>query len=377
MTARVLVCLTAHHGPDRTLSSLESAHRLGARDAAVDVLLLDDDPADAAPLAARCAEVGVGYYRSRRTLGPARAANLGLRAALEGEYDHVLLVEAGCLLPANLLDSLLPAATQPGVACVMPWSNDVGLYSLENTAPARHLADQETVDWLAAALGSNFGDVVFDVPVATGGCVLIPTAAVRDVGLLDPVFTYGFGQLEDWSLRSKSFGHRVCLAPSTFVYRPAPDSAPSAARAAAVADHRGRALVDLRFPQFQDQLVAFRSSGLVEAARTGAARSVMVEGARTAGYTVDVGWLPRTVHDDSTRVRCVVAPDEAGVVRCEFRGFVFERPIGGVEELAAALDDLFGTLPAQVNVYDRGRVGSELALRLGLAADRFVYPTRV
>ena len=380
MNERLLLCLTVDE--DRSLASIAaaSAARLGGHEVDVDVLVLDDcaEPTDAGTqLARRCHELGIGYYRSPRRLGTPRTVNLGIRAAQRASYGYVVVARADVILPANLIDQLLDAQRRTGAASVSAWSSSLGEYSLENSDPAM-VADQDVVDWVSTTLATNFGDVVFDVPVGVALCTLLPVPVIQDVGLMDPVFESGHGYMTDWTLRARSHGHRVCLAPGAFVHRTgSPETRPPGSRRHdEIAAQQAHALVDLRYPQFAEQLVAFRSSNLVPDARQGATRSIVLAAAADFGYSIDVGWLPRRP-DAPADVRCVVGPDVVSSIRMEYRGFRFDLPLETDEDPTSTLKAFFGAPPTQITLHDRGRVGTELSANAGSVQDRFVYPTRL
>lgn len=372
MTERLLLCVLAT-SPDPVV--LESVRRQSVPGVDVDVVVLDEtgDSVRSEQLARACEELGLLRYRSPRRLGTTRAANLALRAALAAGHRDVVLTQGDGVLAAGTVERLRAAARRERSAVVMAWSDDGGEYGLECAEPDALRADPSLVDAIGDGLADNFGEVVFDVPTAPGGCVLVPTEAVEQVGLLDPVLQDHASALTDWSLRARSHGRRVSLAPSTFVARPA---RPAPGHAAWAAAQLGSAVVDQRYPQHRDQLVAFRASGLVAAARVGAGRRLMIDGARRDGYSIEVGWVVPAA-EGTPLVRCLLAPEPAETVRCEYRGFTFTLGLEPEDDPVAVLADLLGGPPREANLYDRGRVASDVAVRTGVATDRYSYPTRI
>ncbi|WP_282948106.1 glycosyltransferase family 2 protein [Cellulomonas endometrii] len=357
-------------------AALEAVRDQRLSDGDIDVLVLDETPdvVRSGELADACEELGLQRYRSPRPLGATRAMNLVLRAAAAARHRDAVLTTGADVLARGTVDRLRRAARANRSAVVLAWSDELDEYTLECTQADALVRDRELVDAVAASLDDNFGDVVFEVPFAGDGCVLLPTEAVEHVGLLDPVLEDRAAALTDWSLRAKSHGRRVSLVPGTFVARPAARTDPPAA--AAARERLGQAVIDLRFPQFRDQLVAFRASGLVADARVGAARRLVVDGARRDGYALEVGWLA-PASNGAPMVRCHVPPEPGETVRCTYRGFIFTLGLGREEEPVGALAALLGGPPRVVNLYDRGRAAEEIAARTGLGTDHYAYPTRV
>ena len=151
------------------------------------------------------------------------------------------------------------------------------MYSLFNEDPDRFLADQDRVDWMSETLAGHYQDAVLDIPAGISFCILIPTAVVRDVGVMDPVFGRGYCEETDWSLRSLEAGYRAALATGTFVYHAGRGSNLDAGlvttRHTSVPDNE--AIIDLRYPDFRNQVRAFARTGRLKQARRDAAGAII------------------------------------------------------------------------------------------------------
>ena len=217
---RVLVALLVYNGEELVRPCLSSLSRLDGPHE-VDVLILDD--ASPAPgwserCSALAADLGFGYYRTPRNLGIPRNMNLGLLRAIDSSYDAVTL-NSDTVVPTNLVSALVdPLLDDHAVSSVTAWSNSVSIYSLDNYAPDLVGQSQEQVDWISRRLEAEFSGQTFVIPSAVGFAMAIPTAAIADVGLMDPVFGRGYSEEIDWCLRSHTLGYRSVLAPSCFVY---------------------------------------------------------------------------------------------------------------------------------------------------------------
>ena len=379
-TSRLLLCITVYNGRDFTPRALRSAARLSSSRTAVDVLVLDDcspQPGWSEELQGICEELGLEYYRSPRNLGIPRNVNLGLLTALRRGYDHVVISNSDVIYPSNLVDGLLEAAEQPGVGSVTAWSNNVSIYSLPNGDPDRHLADQDVVDWVSATVEGNFRGAVMDIPAGISFCMLVPTPVLREVGLMDPVFGRGYCEETDWTLRSQALGYRIGLAPGVFVYHAGGGSNREAGLLSSgeTTVPQNEAIIDLRYPQFRDQVAAFESSDLMPDAVDDALAEIFRRAGEAFGYSIEVGWLPRSTGDTAV-VRAVVAPDGLGVVRLEFKGFEWTLELDGTDA-GITLREFFGCDPVAVNLYDHGVQSRLLGSTGSDVRDLFAYPTRV
>ncbi|RNM13801.1 glycosyltransferase family 2 protein [Nocardioides pocheonensis] len=380
---RVLLAITAYNGEAFIERTLDSAKRIDETEAGVDVLVLDDAspaPGFSGRLAAMCAKRGIGYYRTPRNLGIPRNVSLGMLAAVEQGYDHVIISNSDVLYPRNVVNQLVRAARADGVGSVTAWSNNVSLYSLPNDDPDTLLADQDVVDFVSDSLQGHYGDAVMDIPAGISFCVLIPTAVVRDVGVMDPVFGRGYCEETDWSLRSLAAGYRIALAPGTFVYH----SGRGSNLEAGLVSHEhtsvpeNERIIDLRYPMFRSQVRAFASSGILDEAHLYGIDAIIRRAGEQFGYSIDVGWRPpSTVGDDV--VRCVVGAeglDETVLLR--YRGFTHLKDVDPFR-VAEGLKEYFGGQDAvAVNIFDRGRLASALSDAFPDRAERHGnYPARV
>ncbi len=379
---RVLFCVTVYNGEAFVQRTLESALRIDTTHADLDVLVLDD--ASPAPgwserLAEICERLEIGYYCTPRNLGIPRNVSLGMLAAVEGDYDYVVISNSDVIYPKNLISQMLRAVDQEGVGSVTAWSNNVSLYSIPNDDPDVHLADQDRVDWISGLLADHYGDAVMDVPAGISFSIIMPVEVVKDVGVMDPIFGRGYCEETDWSLRSLAAGYRIGLAPGTFVYHQGRGSNLDAGLVSE--EHttvpENEAVIDLRYPLFRTQVDAFSSSGVLTRAHEDAAEAIIRNTGREYGYRVHIGWLPPAPGRTDV-VQVQVAPDGRPEVRMQTMGFETTIELGGVD-LAAALRDYFGREPIEVNLAERGSAAAAFASAFGtgVTARAGNYPSRV
>lgn len=185
--------------------------------------------------------------------------------------------------------------TDSAIGSVTAWSNNVSIYSLPNEDPDQYLGNQDTVDWVASSLWGNFGLTTLDIPAGISFCILIPTPVLKRVGLMDPVFGRGYCEETDWTLRSKSLGYRVTLAPSCFVYHRGNVSSTEAGLLPAghTSVPENEEIIDLRYPFFRSQVSAFINSDLLSDLHDDAKAKILKDAARQWGYLIEFGQVPR------------------------------------------------------------------------------------
>ncbi len=384
MRPRVLIAMTVYNGRAFVPRALSSLAHLDRDVADIDVLVLDDhspDPGWSDELGAICEELGFLSYCTPRNLGIPRNVNLGLLAAIEGEYDHVIISNSDVVYSRQTVSQLVrAAATDPKIGSVTSWSTNVSVYSLPNADPDAHLATQDRADWVGSVLGQRFGQRVLDIPAGISFAILIPTRVVNDVGLMDPVFGRGYCEETDWSLRSLAAGYRITLGMGAFVYHEGGGSNFEAGLLSTgqTTVPKNERIIDMRHPEFRRQIGEFLDRGELEQVWAEARRSLVGSAATSLGYSVTVGWLPQSI--DQSRPHVHVTPDpESLTAVASFAGFELELPLSATRP-AADLVRALGATPTELNLLDRGPIAADFNDAFSETAvvhRRQPYPSRV
>lgn len=362
---RVLVALLVYNGEEFVGPCLSSLARLKPGVHSADVLVLDD--ASPAPgWSDRCREMttdlGFGYYRTPRNLGIPRNMNLGMLRAADAGYDAVILLNSDTIVPANMIQTLIrPLLEDPSISSTTAWSNNSSVYSIENTDPD-HLADNpEMIDWISERVDEEFDGQAIPIPSGVGFCMAMPTAVIRDVGLMDPVFGRGYSEEIDWCLRSHTMGYHSVLAPSCFVYH-AGSGITKVEGIIGDGDrivHAHQAIIDERYPLYRSQLIALAASSIIDGMRERGSRTIVISAARQRGYRLETSRLHRRPGDVDV-VRFRVDPDgSAPTITAAYEGFETEFPVGDGGVLTT-VKSIVGQPPAEIRIFDRGGVSQEI-----------------
>jgi GT2 family glycosyltransferase len=353
---RVLHVITVYNGKAFVPDAIKSALRFDNAIAETDVLVLDDKspaPGWSEELKKFCKDNGARYYCTPRNLGIPRNVSLGLLTAVKENYDYVTINNSDVIFPKNLINIMVEACNQPKVGSVTAWSNNVSIYTLANSNPDELISTQPVVDFISDTLATKNGSNVLDIPAGISFCIMMPIQAVKDVGLMDPIFGRGYCEETDWSLRSLKAGYRLCLAPGAFVYHQGRGS--NLAAGLVSAHHttvpENEDIIDMRYPSFRKDVAAFEAKPDMANLKREAIATLIDTAAYKFGYCVELGWQKARVNKnlDMTNldmVRAEILPDNmASTIKYSYRGF---------EELVAfdgdnPMKDIvarFGTMPA-------------------------------
>lgn len=356
---RVLLAITVYGGRSFVPRTLRSATAIRRDTVELDVLYLDDATPDLEfghTLGDLAAEAGHGYYRSPHNLGIVRNVNLGLLRALESEYDYVIISNSDVIYPAWLAEQFTRVMeSDPTIGSATAWSNNVSIYSLQNDDPDQHLSDQAFIDELNEDLAEEFSTQTIDIPAGISFSMIIRCSALKQIGLMDPIFGRGYCEETDWSRRCIDAGWRLVLAPSVFVYHAGRRSTLEAGLLSSgettVADNER--IIDHRYPHFRNAVAQFIRSGVVQHVHDRGMSALMRGAARRHGLVVEVSNLPRAADEDGP-VHAQIKAGEYGLgIELRYRGFHIGVPLESAADAPGLLHRLFSSsTPTTVTLRD-------------------------
>lgn len=288
---RVLLAVTFYNGRAFAKRTMESLAHLDHDGFDLDLLVLDDASPESGfseYLEAAAREAGAVYYRTPRNLGIPRNVNLGLATAQRLRYDYVIISNSDVIYARNAVNVLVDVITAtPQAASATAWSTNVDPYSLPNGTDL-YSETQETADLIGEALAERYSASVLEIPAGISFAMIVPVAALDEIGLMDPVFGRGYGEESDWSARATSAGRVHLLAQGSFVYHAGRGSTLAAGVVVNndIADWRNQRIVDHRSPMFRWNVDGFLRSGVLEPAQADAVQSIVLAAARRYGYAV-------------------------------------------------------------------------------------------
>lgn len=155
---------------------------------------------------------GAVAVHSDKNLGFPGGVNLGMAHA-EG---HVLLLNSDTIVPRQWLTRMVAALeSAPRIGLVGPMSNNV---SGPQLIPGLALESMDQINMFADTLALENSGQRIDTDRLVGFCMLIRDAVFKAVGHLDESFGIGNFEDDDYCLRARKEGFRVCIAQDCFVF---------------------------------------------------------------------------------------------------------------------------------------------------------------
>jgi GT2 family glycosyltransferase len=155
---------------------------------------------------------GATVLHARRNLGFAGGVNLGMRHA----KGHVLLLNSDTLLPREWLTRMVHALlSKDSIGMVGPMSNCVsGSQLIEDLT----FDSEEAISTYADSLFKTKGMSLVETDRLVGFCLLIRDQVVKQVGHFDEQFGIGNFEDDDYGVRVRKAGFRLCIAEGVFVF---------------------------------------------------------------------------------------------------------------------------------------------------------------
>jgi len=237
-TVDVIICI--HNALDDVKNCIESVLRTEFKSGTYRLILVDDgSDASTADYVKSTAETHdkITSIRRDKAGGYTIAANTGLRAS---QADFCALLNSDTIVPKNWLNKFTALfEDKPDVGILGPLSNAASWQSIPDlSAPeggwaVNALPEDWSVDDMDAAVERAAQDmpVMPRVPLLNGFCYMIRRSILDVVGLMDEEgFPRGFGEEDDFCMRTALAGFGIMIALNTYVYHAKSKSYGSKAR---------------------------------------------------------------------------------------------------------------------------------------------------
>ena len=206
----VAAVVLSWNGREDTLACLRSL-----LDEEVEAIVVDNASTDGSAEAVAREFPDVELIRNSENLGYAGGMNTGIRRALERGADHVLVLNNDVELEPGAVRALVAEADGAGAVCpLITFASDPEIvwYAGAPFDPRRGYNGRHRGFGRPAG---QFTDVA-ETDRACGAAMLIPRAALEQVGLFDEDL-FAYAEDTDWSLRARKAGFPVRVVPGARV----------------------------------------------------------------------------------------------------------------------------------------------------------------
>ena len=183
------------------------------------IILVDNEYSEKSLIDLRNKHKELIVFKEKNNLGFAGGNNIGIRYALENDYDYIMLlnndteVKENFILPLveRMEKNLFLAAVQP---LILNFSNKSIIWNAGGKL-------NKFLGLTSTRLNNNKlnSSIVFDdyTDWISGCCILIKSEILTKVGLLDEKF-FNYYEDVDWSLRMKNLGYDLGFVKESIIY---------------------------------------------------------------------------------------------------------------------------------------------------------------
>jgi GT2 family glycosyltransferase len=227
-TRNVSIIAAVRNRRQLTLQCLRSLDRIDRSGLKIDRIIVDDGSTDGTSDAVSTEFPDVRIITGSGDLWCSGAVNLGLKLALEGNADYILVINDDTVFDEKFLQRMVETAERRPrtvVGCLLlNWDEPHRVFQV---APRwrtwrggwQHL--QEQTVW-------TMPHTAFEVETIVGNCTLFPTAAFREEGLFADRWLPHFGDAE-FTPRLRKRGWRLLIDPRARVFNQPNESPPKLA----------------------------------------------------------------------------------------------------------------------------------------------------
>ncbi len=173
------------------------------------MVIVDNASGDDSVARLRTAFPEIPILQNPTNLGYAEGNNVGIRHALQHRAAYVVLLNDDVVVEQDTFDHLVAAMSDPAVAAV---GGKVRLFD----APEQLWAAGEYLFETPPPLDDGHFDSPREIPYAAGCCILLRSAVLEQIGLLDADY-FMMHEEYDWCVRARAAGYHIRYVPQAAV----------------------------------------------------------------------------------------------------------------------------------------------------------------
>lgn len=214
---RVEIVAPVHNRREITLLCLRSLARLNTRNLDVHVIIVDDGSTDGTSEAIEKEFPNVEIIKADGSLWFTEGTNVGVRAALKYQPKYILMINDDQIFDANSIQFMVETAEKYPRTVVgsllLLWDTPHKLFQI---APVWSTWAGEWRHWEQQTVWT-IPKKPWEVDLIVGNCVLVPTEAIEQAGLMNSKRYPNFGDAE-YTPRLKRKGWKLLIDPRARVF---------------------------------------------------------------------------------------------------------------------------------------------------------------
>jgi len=220
MHPRVFIIILNWNGKENTINCLKSLSSIAYDN--YETLVVDNHSSDGSVECFEKEYPEIAVVKNSTNLGFAEGNNVGMRRALEGGADYVLLLNNDTIVDRYFLDRLVATAeTDQTIGFAGP---KVYYLDHEGSGDVISFAGGGLNVWIGRShhrgldeLDSGQYDDITDVDYVEGSCMLAKKGALDHIGLLDPTY-FSYWEDVDWCARGWKAGYKSIYVPTARIW---------------------------------------------------------------------------------------------------------------------------------------------------------------
>ncbi len=219
MNPKVAIIILNYNGKIDTLECLESIFRISYSN--FRVILVDNNSEDGSVEAVR-KKFGrrVGIVQNKQNLGYAEGNNVGIRKALDGGADYILVLNNDIVVNPNFLDILLKnVQSHPDFAVFSPQIRKLPEKNKIWYGGGRFVWPVGSIQMFNRNHLMNRAKLKKPTQVSfvTGAAMLVKATVFKKVGFFDKKF-YLYWEETDWEARAQKAGYKFLYVPDSVIW---------------------------------------------------------------------------------------------------------------------------------------------------------------
>lgn len=198
----IIVTYNPMHWADKCFGSLVSSN------IPIDIFVVDNGSTDGGQSYIKQHWSNIIFHQSEINLGFARANNIGLRYAVDNNYDYVFLLNQDAWIEKDTIEKLLLTcqnADRVGVVSPMQLTGD---YSALDKRFANYLSSELISDVYLNSIKSEY-----EVEMVSAAAWLLPISTIQRIGGFDTLLFTHYGEDDNYAQRVQYYGLKLYINP--------------------------------------------------------------------------------------------------------------------------------------------------------------------